>query len=506
VSKLLVGSATDVGLVRSNNEDQYLVSAGLYAVADGMGGHAAGEVASSTAVRALQAAFETVDQPTSSSLESAAKAANRAVWEQARANRGMLGMGTTLVALAVVERPDGTNGLAVAHVGDSRLYMMRDGVLRQVTVDHNLVQELVDDGQITPEQAAVHPQRHVLTRALGVEPSVAVDLIDIVPKHGDRYLLCSDGLPREASPEQMAAVLERFPDPRDAARELVALAKSCGGSDNITAVVVDVASSESSPDTLLVAPRAPAPGGQATGATGATGAGSGPLGGSSGDAPAVQAHDSAGPAPEGPPALARRRSPLHAEVAPRRFTWRVAGFVLSVCIVVGGALGCLAWYARSAYFVTISDGRITVFQGRPGGVLWFQPTLARRTRYRPSSVLAYNLTTLQAGHLEPTLDDATLYINSLVSEKVESEPVTPRSARGAPRHGTATTVSPTSPRAASTRAASTRAASTRAASTRAASTRAASTRAAGATAPSSPTASTSPTTTTVAGRTTRSPK
>ena len=214
----MVGSATDIGLVRSNNQDQLLVAPGLYAVADGMGGHAAGEVASLTAIKALDAAFEASDERTAGSLESAAKAANRAVWEQARTNRGMLGMGTTLVALAVVEKDDGTSGLAVAHIGDSRLYLYRDKALMQVTVDHSLVQELIDEGQISEAQAAVHPQRHVLTRALGVEPAVDVDMIEIAPEDDDRYLLCSDGLPREASDDQIAAILSRFPDPSEAAK------------------------------------------------------------------------------------------------------------------------------------------------------------------------------------------------------------------------------------------------------------------------------------------------
>ncbi len=254
MTRLVVGSATDIGLVRSNNQDQLLVAPGLYAVADGMGGHAAGEVASLTAIKALDAAFEASDERTAASLESAAKAANRAVWEQARTNRGMLGMGTTLVALAVVENDDGTSGLAVAHIGDSRLYLYRDKALSQVTVDHSLVQELIDEGQISQAQAAVHPQRHVLTRALGVEPAVDVDVIQIAPENNDRYLLCSDGLPREASDDQIAAILSRFPDPSEAARELVELANSRGGSDNVTVVVVDVLANEQSPDTLIIVP------------------------------------------------------------------------------------------------------------------------------------------------------------------------------------------------------------------------------------------------------------
>jgi len=376
VSKLLVGSATDVGLVRANNQDQLLVAAGLYAVADGMGGHAAGEVASATAIRALQAAFEVGRERSASSLENAARAANRAVWEQARTNRGMLGMGTTLVALAVVEKQDGTNGLAVAHIGDSRLYMLRDGALTQLTVDHSLVQELVDDGQITPAQAAVHPQRHVLTRALGVEPSVDVDIIDIGPQLGDRYVLCSDGLPREASDDQIAAVLGRFADPSEAAKELVALAKSRGGSDNITVVVVDVLASDTSPDTLIVVP------GPATSSAGARGAAVDLS--ADGDETPTSVAIRHGALPRGHTAVlagASGRGSRALRLGPhtgsaRPFTWRVAGFVAALCIVVGGAVACLAWYARSAYFVTISDGHVTVFQGRPGGVLWFQPTIA----------------------------------------------------------------------------------------------------------------------------------
>jgi serine/threonine protein phosphatase PrpC len=439
VSKLLVGSATDVGLVRSNNQDQLLVSPGLYAVADGMGGHAAGEVASSTAIKALQAAFAASGEHSAESLESAAKAANRAVWEQARTNRGMLGMGTTLVALAVVEHGDGTNGLAVAHIGDSRLYLLREGSLKQLTVDHSLVQELVDDGQISPAQAAVHPQRHVLTRALGVEPTVQVDLIDVAPKHGDRYLLCSDGLPREATDEQIAAVLTRFSDPSEAAKEMVTLANTRGGSDNVTAVVVDVLANEDSPESLIVVP-APA---MSSGAEKRRRA-----------APPGTGRDGAGGAPAGPagagPAIT---STERATTVPRKVTARVVAFGLALCFVVGGAIVCLGWYARSAYFVTISKGRIAIFQGRPGGVLWFQPTLVQRTAYGPSSVLAYNLQPLDAGEMEPSVADARLYVDRLVSEKREAEGVTPPGARGSPRRhsGGATAPTPTTaPRSHST--------------------------------------------------------
>ena len=415
MTKLVVGSATDVGLVRSNNQDQLLVSPGLYAVADGMGGHAAGEVASSTAVSALAAAFEATDHHTAASLESAAKAANRAVWEQARTNRSMFGMGTTLVALAVVERQDGTNGLTAAHIGDSRLYAYRDGTLKQVTVDHSLVQELVDDGQISEAQAAVHPQRHVLTRALGVEPNIEVDVIDLAPRHGDRYLLCSDGLPREVSDDQIAAVLSRFSNPVEAAKELVAVANLRGGNDNITVVVIDVLASDNSPDTMIVVP-----------------------------APAVTGPTRVVPAaPKAAVPRKARKAP-----APKRVTFRVVVFVVALLVVIGGAIACLGWYGRSAYFVALSKDRVTIFQGRPGGVLWFQPTVVERTRDTASSVLSYRLEVLEAGQVEPSLAQARQYIANLVAEKIEAEGNGKPLPRGGPHHKRAApTTTVTTPRA-----------------------------------------------------------
>jgi protein phosphatase len=411
VTKLVVGSATDVGMVRSNNQDQYLVAPGLYAVADGMGGHAAGEVASQTAIEALGAAFDRAVRRSPQSLVEAAKTANRAVWDQARANRGMLGMGTTLVALAVVEDgPDG-NGMAIAHIGDSRAYVFRDGELRQLTTDHSLVQELVDDGQISEEEAAVHPQRHVLTRALGVEPSVEVDLLPLEPRHGDRYLLCSDGLPREASADQIAAVLSRFGDPAEAAKELVSLANARGGSDNVTVVVVDVLASDPTGETLMVVP---APAASTVAATSALPAVARPVPSSGGPG--------TGPVDEGRPRPGRRRSgAAGGRPTPRPVTFRVIGFVVAFCLVVGGAIAGLGWYARSTYYVALSGGHIDIFQGRPGGVLWFKPTLAEKTSYTAKSVLAYQVADLEAGHLEGSLGDARSYISRLVARKKAAE-------------------------------------------------------------------------------------
>jgi protein phosphatase len=277
--------------------------------------------------------------------------------------------------------------------------MYRDGVLKQVTVDHSLVQELVDEGQISEAQAAVHPQRHVLTRALGVEPAIEVDIIELAPRHGDRYLLCSDGLPREVSDDQIAAVLSRFSNPVEAANELVSVANLRGGNDNITVVVIDVLASDNSPDTMIVVPH-----------------------------PTVTGPTRAIPAE--PKAAVPRRA--RKGPAPKRVTFRVVVFLVAICIVVGGAIACLGWYGRSAYYVGLSKDRITIFQGRPGGVLWFQPTVVERTRDTASSVLSYRLQVLETGHVEPSLAQARQYVANLVAEKIETEGNGKPLPRGAP--------------------------------------------------------------------------
>ena len=191
MTRLVAGSATDIGLVRTMNQDHMLVAEPLFAVADGMGGHAAGEIASETALDALLGAIG-ADPPeggwTATGIADAVRAANRAVWDEAQANPDFRGMGTTLTALALVRDGD-TERLAIANVGDSRAYRLRDGHLEQLTVDHNLVSELVAEGQLRPDEAETHPQRHVLTRALGVYPDVEVDVLLTDPGAGDRFLL-----------------------------------------------------------------------------------------------------------------------------------------------------------------------------------------------------------------------------------------------------------------------------------------------------------------------------
>src|SRR5215471_4771833 len=231
--KLVVGAATDVGRVRTGNEDGYLVddAIGLVALADGMGGHQGGEVASATALEALRAAVR-AGRP----LRDAVLDANDAVYRKSLTDEALAGMGTTLTAGTMAAG----NTLILAHVGDSRAYLLRDGALRRVTTDHSHVQELVDEGQLTNDEAAVHPLRNIVTRALGLDPTVEVDVYPVELHVDDRVVLCSDGLTDMVHEDAIEAELRREPDPTVCARKLVDRANAAGGVDNITVVVVAV--------------------------------------------------------------------------------------------------------------------------------------------------------------------------------------------------------------------------------------------------------------------------
>jgi protein phosphatase len=421
MTTLRSGSATDVGKVRSSNQDQLLSADPLFAVADGMGGHAAGEVASLTAVEALRQAFDRDRSP--SGLVAATREANRSVWERAQANPEQRGMGTTLVALALVQA-DGEDRLAIVNVGDSRVYLLRQGELEQVTTDHSLVQELIDVGQLSQADAGFHPQRHVLTRALGIDPDVDVDEIEILPVKGDRYLLCSDGLPREVSDEQMASVLRRLADPKDAARELVAQARARGGNDNITVVVVDVVDDDD----------------RAVAASAALAADPGV------SIPAGAADEPGEHPPSEGETAGRRRNRLSPRdrSAPRAraMTVRVVGFGFLLAAVIAAVLAAIGLYARGSYYVGIADDRLTIYRGRPGGLLWFQPTVAEKTDVATTAVLPSRLTDLQNGKQEATLADARKYVDNLRTEAAAHEvgtgpptsapPTVPTTAPGAP--------------------------------------------------------------------------
>jgi serine/threonine protein phosphatase PrpC len=232
------GSATDVGRVRPINQDMPLERPNLYAVADGMGGHVGGEVAARVAVETLEQAFERA--PTLDGLREAFSEANAAVWHESQSNADLRGMGTTLTAVALVGGDEGKDTLALANVGDSRAYVYSDGRLFQVTADHSLAEERMRQGEMTEAEAAVHPQRHILTRALGVSSEVEADMWELQLRSGDRVLLCSDGLSNEVGMDEISGILGDVSDPGEAAGQLVDAANKHGGADNITVVIVDV--------------------------------------------------------------------------------------------------------------------------------------------------------------------------------------------------------------------------------------------------------------------------
>lgn len=227
------GSRTDIGCVRDHNEDSLIVAPPLYVVADGMGGHAAGEVASEIAVSTI--AKHVPASPDALALGEAVKQANQAIIKAARDGVGREGMGTTCTA-AMLEK----DKLVIAQVGDSRAYLLGDGHLHQITRDHSLIANMIEAGQITPEEARSHPNRSVITRALGNDPATEPDLFEIDVQAGDRLLLCSDGLTGMLRDSQIESIMTRVKDPQRCASQLVNEAIAAGGIDNITVIIVDI--------------------------------------------------------------------------------------------------------------------------------------------------------------------------------------------------------------------------------------------------------------------------
>ncbi len=398
------GSATDVGLVRSSNQDLALETGTLFAVADGMGGHAGGEVASRLAIDSLQAAFGR--QPTGAGLAEAVTSANEVVWQHSIDNAELRGMGTTMVAVALVDEA-GRDVLALVNVGDSRVYRFHDRQLTQVTNDHSLAEEMVTTGELTPAEALVHPHRHILTRALGVSPDVDVDLWRIRPTRGDRFLLCSDGLTNELGDNQIIEILATIGDPQQAADLLVRAARSHGGSDNITAVVVDVVIGEedsgSTPAVAAVSSdfvAVPSPGDEHP---------AGPR----------------GPVPVPEAKIPNRRERRRTKRRERRrargrrlITFRTFLFTVLFVAIVAGALYAVRWYDINSYYVGLSSNgnEVMIYQGRIGGFLWYHPRLVERTGLTIADLTQTDAPNVQAGVQESSLRDAQNYVVGLRSD------------------------------------------------------------------------------------------
>ena len=383
------GAATDTGRVRSNNQDTYLATDSVFVVADGMGGHQGGEVAAQIAVEGLA---DSVAEATTPALLEGVRRANRSIVEAADRDSDLRGMGTTLCLVAPVDTEVGRR-LAVVNVGDSRVYRYAADRLRQVTEDHSLVESLVREGRLTPEEALVHPQRNILTRALGVGDELQLDWWELAVRPGDRYVLCSDGLFNELGDDQIAATLRRLAQPDEAADELVRLALESGGRDNVTVIVVDVVGGDDDkggddePD--------------------------------DGDIPAPEvAHfadrddddDSGGEPPDG-----------GGSSRDRRFRWRVVGYLALVAVILVVAAGAVGVYARSNYFVDVDGDEIVILQGRPGGVLWFDPTLEEVTALAVGDLTPALKEEVEANPEYASLDGARGYVEAL-AERIEPIP------------------------------------------------------------------------------------
>ncbi|WP_208028739.1 Stp1/IreP family PP2C-type Ser/Thr phosphatase [Rhabdothermincola sediminis] len=417
------GAATDTGRVRPANEDFLLAADGLFVVADGMGGHKAGEVAAHLAVEELRARILDRGGPhTTDDLVEAVQEANAMLVSKAGEDPDLRGMGTTLCAMALVRDGD-RDLLGVVNVGDSRLYLLTSGELEQITDDHSLVATLERQGRLTQAEAAVHPQRNILTRALGIDERVMVDSWEIVPFVGDRYLLCSDGLFNEVDDNRIASTLRRLADPTDAAHELVRLANEGGGRDNITCIVVDVIDDQgrdpaASPTDGRVAARVDGRGRVLAAAVGEPATASSDPGGT----------DVGGPAEE-PGAGGAAPSPRA-----RWVTWRVAVFLVVLLAIIGAAVGSIIYAGTSTYYVGFQGDQVAIFRGKPGGVLWLQPEL----QGEPTDLTREQLDVALQAELDKGKEQGSLLEAEQYVERIRAQ-ARPAASGGPPASGTSGT-------------------------------------------------------------------
>jgi serine/threonine protein phosphatase PrpC len=400
-------SRTDTGRQRSANEDSFWVSSPLFVLADGMGGAQAGEVASQTAVSIFADGLPDGPGSYEERLAGLVGDANVRIHARAQSDDQLAGMGTTLTAAYV-----GEQDLAIAHVGDSRLYVLRDRKLEQLTDDHSLVGELVRRGQISAEEAEDHPQRSIITRALGIEGEVVVDHHTWPVRDGDVFLLCSDGLTGMISDARVAEIVVGSDTLSHAAQALVAAANEAGGRDNITVILFRVeevtpgAGGVLSQDTMAGAAAPPAAEVRAAAAT---------TGGATPGAAVAEARAPAATAAVEPRPPRRPREPSTATGAPRRRRWVGVLKGLTVLGVLLVLLASGAWIAsRSVYFVgTNGQGFVTLYSGMPydlPGLRLYQPEF---TTGVPAETLSPRVRNTVTGHKLRSHDDAVDLVRQL---------------------------------------------------------------------------------------------
>ncbi|WP_159806721.1 PP2C family protein-serine/threonine phosphatase [Cellulomonas citrea] len=346
---LRYAARSDVGLVRANNQDSAYAGPHLLAIADGMGGHAGGDVASSVTIAELAPLDEEAHGPDDAlaELEAALVEAKAEIVRRTRADPTLSGMGTTVTAILRTE-----NKLAMVHLGDSRGYLLRDGELTQVTTDHTFVQHLVDTGRITPEEAIHHPQRSVVMRVLGdFDLDLTPDLSVREARVGDRWLLCSDGLSGFVSADTLTETLRTQHDVDECADRLVQLALRAGGGDNVTVVVADVVDLDSRTDLPSTEPQVV--GAAATSRNRPT---------SAADGPAARARALLAPEAQAADEAEHEQDDEHPQPSRRRAL--VAVWLAAVAVVLAVAGGGYAW-TQTQYFVGVDDGRVAISRGVP---------------------------------------------------------------------------------------------------------------------------------------------
>ena len=380
---------TDTGRQRQANEDSYYAKAPLFAVADGMGGAQAGEVASRIAAGAFERGPRNVDATAEGQLEEIAQKANREIHRLAQEDSSRAGMGTTLTAAMLRD-----DEVAFGHVGDSRAYLLRDGQLKRLTKDHSLVEELRRQGRLTEEQAEEHPQRSIITRALGPEPSVNVDTMTFPARDGDVFLLCSDGLTTMVSDEEIRGILVNSKNLRAAVNRLVEAANRGGGRDNITAVafrVTDAGAKEAEEGATLISRTA-----EQAGLT----------------SERVRAASDRLRGQGRIPTPSRRR---------RALKW-AAGLLVIAAVVIGAVL-----FARSVYFLgTDGQGNVAVYRGLPYE-LPFGVNLYSKQYSIPvqEGALSEDRQHAVTGHTLRGKDDATTLADDIRARPTEGVPQPP---------------------------------------------------------------------------------
>jgi protein phosphatase len=392
---LRFAALSHVGLLRDGNEDSAYAGPRVLAVADGMGGHAAGEVASAVAIASIASLDE--DDPGSDLLDAlreSALSANEHLRDMVAGDPGLEGMGTTLTTLLFAGQR-----LGVLHIGDSRCYLLRDGTLSQITHDHTLVQELVNQGRITEDEATTHPQRSLITRALDGREGIEPDLSVREARPGDRYLLCTDGLTGPVGRIETLQEALGLPDPQEACERLVQLALRGGGPDNVTVVVADVLDRDAAPSSPVVggaaadSPQVSLP--------------------ALGESAAARARAAERPAP--PPAAAAVAEPAPAPRRRRRTGRLLLAAVLALLVLGAAAAGGWAWLGTQ-YYVGVDGETVAVFRGVDGSVAGVELAgVERRTDLRVDDLGVVNRSRVERGIVADDRDQADEIVERLLA-------------------------------------------------------------------------------------------